>query len=293
MRSVRASSRNRTAGPDRFLAVHRRPARGARAGHHHRRRLPLFRDRAAEVHPRRHAGPRAVHAQHGDRGVDRGPRHPAGRRAATACASRRAATRASRGSSASRPSSSPSTRSISSASTRASSAPSATTCRTCSATRAVQAIPLSALHGDNVITSSDRTPWYSGPALLPYLEIGRRGAVACGRRRFRFPVQLVVRPDAEFRGYAGQIASGTVRVGDRITAWPSGAATRVTRIVTWDGDLRRRGGADVGHARARRRSRHQPRRHARDRAAARRAPVRRRRGVDGRAAAGRRAARTS
>jgi len=54
---------------------------------------------------------------------------------------------------------------------------------------------------------------------------------------FRFPVQLVVRPDADFRGYAGQVASGTVRVGDRVTAWPSGAASRVKRIVTWDGDL--------------------------------------------------------
>jgi sulfate adenylyltransferase subunit 1 (EFTu-like GTPase family) len=54
---------------------------------------------------------------------------------------------------------------------------------------------------------------------------------------FRFPVQLVARPDQEFRGYAGQIASGIVRVGDRLTAWPSGRSARVKRIVTWDGDL--------------------------------------------------------
>ena len=100
----------------------------------------------------------------------------------------------------------------------------------------VQAIPLSALHGDNVITSSDRTPWYTGPALLPYLETAD-AAPWHGGAPFRFPVQLVLRPDADFRGYAGQIASGTVRVGDVVTAWPSGAATRVTRIVTWDGDL--------------------------------------------------------
>jgi sulfate adenylyltransferase large subunit len=100
----------------------------------------------------------------------------------------------------------------------------------------VQAIPLSALHGDNVITSSDRTPWYTGPALLPYLESADT-APWHARGPFRFPVQLVVRPDAGFRGYAGQIASGTVNVGDRITAWPSGVTTRVTRIVTWDGDL--------------------------------------------------------
>lgn len=100
----------------------------------------------------------------------------------------------------------------------------------------VQAIPLSALHGDNVIAPSGRTPWYTGPALLPYLESAEVAPWHAGAR-FRFPVQLVVRPDAAFRGYAGQIASGTVRVGDRITAWPSAAATRVTRIVTWDGDL--------------------------------------------------------
>jgi len=101
---------------------------------------------------------------------------------------------------------------------------------------AVQAIPLSALHGDNVIAPSDRTPWYDGPALLPYLE-----TVDAARSRddapFRFPVQLVVRPDATFRGYAGQIASGRVRVGDEIAVWPSGKKTRVSRIVTWDGDL--------------------------------------------------------
>ena len=99
----------------------------------------------------------------------------------------------------------------------------------------VQAIPLSALHGDNVITLSDRTPWYAGPALLPYLESAEAAPWHAGA--FRFPVQLVVRPDADFRGYAGQIASGTIRVGDRITIWPSATATRVTRIVTWDGDL--------------------------------------------------------
>jgi sulfate adenylyltransferase subunit 1 (EFTu-like GTPase family) len=100
----------------------------------------------------------------------------------------------------------------------------------------VQAIPLSALHGDNVITPSDRTPWYDGPALLPHLESADAAPWHAGAP-FRFPVQLVVRPDADFRGYAGQIASGTIRVGDPVTAWPSAAATRVARIVTWDGDL--------------------------------------------------------
>jgi sulfate adenylyltransferase large subunit len=100
----------------------------------------------------------------------------------------------------------------------------------------VQAIPMSALHGDNVITRSNRTPWYCGPALLPFLE----GAEAPGfpaAAPFRFPVQLVIRPDAAFRGYAGQIVSGTVTVGDPVTVWPSGATTRIARIVTRDGDL--------------------------------------------------------
>jgi sulfate adenylyltransferase large subunit len=100
----------------------------------------------------------------------------------------------------------------------------------------VHAIPLSALHGDNVITASDRTPWFDGPSLLEYLE-----TVQVTRDLtllpFRFPVQLVLRPNHEFRGYAGQIASGKVRVGDRIIASPSGRTARVSRIVTYDGDL--------------------------------------------------------
>ena len=100
----------------------------------------------------------------------------------------------------------------------------------------VQAIPLSALHGDNVIERSERTPWYDGPALLPFLEsVDVRGDAPSGG--FRFPVQLVVRPDSKFRGYAGQIASGTIAAGDSVRVWPSGARTRVTRIVTWEGDL--------------------------------------------------------
>jgi sulfate adenylyltransferase large subunit len=98
------------------------------------------------------------------------------------------------------------------------------------------AIPLSALHGDNVVTRSGRTPWFDGMPLLDYLEtvdVGRDAAA----RPFRFPVQLVARPHDRFRGYAGQIASGAVRVGDRVAVWPSGRSAHVTRIVTWDGDL--------------------------------------------------------
>ncbi len=101
---------------------------------------------------------------------------------------------------------------------------------------AVHAIPMSALHGDNIISTSERTPYFTGPSLLEYLE-----TVQVQRNLpnlpFRFPVQLVVRPDADFRGYAGQIASGTIRVGDTVYTWPSGRSARVRRIVTWDGDL--------------------------------------------------------
>jgi sulfate adenylyltransferase large subunit len=102
----------------------------------------------------------------------------------------------------------------------------------------VQPIPISALHGDNITMRSERTPWYHGPALLPFLE-GTEGPDAPVLAPFRFPVQLVIRPDAGFRGYAGQIVSGTVGVGDAVTVWPSGTSTRVARIATWDGDLAR------------------------------------------------------
>ena len=100
----------------------------------------------------------------------------------------------------------------------------------------VYAIPMSALHGDNVVAPSDRTPWFSGPPLLEHLETVPVPE-STGATQFRMPVQLVVRPNQDFRGYAGRIASGTIRPGDRITVWPSGVSTRVTRIVTWDGDL--------------------------------------------------------
>jgi sulfate adenylyltransferase large subunit len=105
----------------------------------------------------------------------------------------------------------------------------------------LHAIPMSALEGDNVITRSPRTPWFDGMALLEFLESVQVDHTAVGKP-LRFPVQLVLRPSHDFRGYAGQIASGSVRPGDLVMAWPSGRATRVSRIVTWDGDL------DVAHA---------------------------------------------
>ncbi len=98
------------------------------------------------------------------------------------------------------------------------------------------AIPVSALHGDNVTTRSERTPWYDGPTLMGWLH-----EVAPGDRRaggpFRLPVQWVNRPNSEFRGVSGQIVGGHVRVGDEVVIQPSGARSRVARIVTFDGDL--------------------------------------------------------
>ena len=97
-------------------------------------------------------------------------------------------------------------------------------------------IPISALDGDNVVERSPQTPWYEGPSLLTLLETLDAPEPAAARA-FRFPVQLVIRPHLDFRGYAGQIASGRVRVGDGIVALPSGRHSRVKRIVTFDGDL--------------------------------------------------------
>jgi sulfate adenylyltransferase large subunit len=98
------------------------------------------------------------------------------------------------------------------------------------------AIPMSALLGDNVTVRSDRTPWYEGPSLLDYLETVEVDVDVTGKP-FRFPVQLVLRPHHDFRGFAGQIQSGTIRRGDAVTVWPSGRTTAVKRIVTHDGDL--------------------------------------------------------
>jgi sulfate adenylyltransferase large subunit len=100
----------------------------------------------------------------------------------------------------------------------------------------VHAIPMSALEGDNVTTRSERTPYFDGPPMLEYLENVQIRRHVTGAP-FRFPVQMVLRPTHEFRGYAGQIVSGTVKPGDRITAWPSGRSANVSRIVTYDGDL--------------------------------------------------------
>ncbi len=96
-------------------------------------------------------------------------------------------------------------------------------------------IPVSALHGDNVAFRGGNSPWYRGQSLLEYLE-----TVPVARSRaqeLRFPVQYVNRPHSEFRGFAGRIASGTVRRGDPVMALPSGRTSRVKSVVTYDGDL--------------------------------------------------------
>ncbi|HEY8376455.1 MAG TPA: sulfate adenylyltransferase subunit CysN, partial [Nannocystis sp.] len=97
-------------------------------------------------------------------------------------------------------------------------------------------IPISARDGDNVVTPSARTPWYQGPPLLAHLETVH---IASDRnlQDLRFPVQLVLRPSSDFRGFAGMIASGVVRVGDEVVVLPSRARSTVARIVTFDGDL--------------------------------------------------------
>jgi sulfate adenylyltransferase large subunit len=101
---------------------------------------------------------------------------------------------------------------------------------------AVTCIPISALAGDNVVERSEHMPWYSGPALLEHLERVpiARPASTLG---IRFPVQYVLRQDANFRGFAGQVAGGVIRPGDAVMALPSGQHSRVDSIVTFDGPL--------------------------------------------------------
>jgi sulfate adenylyltransferase large subunit len=95
--------------------------------------------------------------------------------------------------------------------------------------------PISALDGDNVVETSKRTPWYKGPSLLDWLE--NVDAEPASDAPFRMAVQLVIRPHLDFRGLAGQIASGVVRPGDAVRIQPAGTPARVKRIVSFDGDL--------------------------------------------------------
>ena len=97
-------------------------------------------------------------------------------------------------------------------------------------------VPLSALRGDNMLEHSARMPWYQGPTLMEYLE-SVEIEDDLQHKPFRLPVQWVNRPNQDFRGFAGTIASGTIRRGDTVRALPSGRTSRVTRIVGYERDL--------------------------------------------------------
>jgi len=97
-------------------------------------------------------------------------------------------------------------------------------------------IPVSALNGDNVVKRSAQTPWYGGATLLDALE-DAPSADGAAAGPLRFPVQYVLRPDLDFRGYAGRVASGTLRVGDRVMALPSGRTSRVRSLPWYGGAL--------------------------------------------------------
>lgn len=100
----------------------------------------------------------------------------------------------------------------------------------------VTCFPLSAKVGDNVVEKSEKTPWFEGTSLLQYLE-----TVPIDRDRnmndFRFPVQYVLRPNLDFRGFSGKVASGIIRKGDTVMALPSKKTSRVKSIVTYEGEL--------------------------------------------------------
>lgn len=103
---------------------------------------------------------------------------------------------------------------------------------------AVRCVPVSALEGDNIVERSSKMPWYLGPTLLEHLEtvpILPPSSIDA----IRFPVQYVIRPDSSFRGFAGQVGGGAIRVGDSIMALPSRQTSRVQSIVTYDGKLDR------------------------------------------------------
>ena len=100
----------------------------------------------------------------------------------------------------------------------------------------IQCIPLSALEGDNVVEKSDRTPWYEGTSLLEYLETVHIGNDH-NLKDFRYPVQYVLRPNLDFRGFCGKVSSGVIRKGDEVMALPSGKKSHVKSIVTYEGEI--------------------------------------------------------
>ncbi len=108
----------------------------------------------------------------------------------------------------------------------------------------IRFVPMSALEGDNVASASQTMPWYSGPTLLDVLETVELKRVV-DHQPMRFPVQYVNRPNLDFRGYAGTLASGSVQVGQRVKVLPSGVESAIARIVTFDGDLQEAGAGEA------------------------------------------------
>ena len=99
------------------------------------------------------------------------------------------------------------------------------------------ALPISGFKGDNITGPSAHTPWYAGPSLIEHLETVELGTARAAARPLRMPVQWVNRPNLDFRGFSGLIASGMVKPGDAVRVLPSGKTSTVSRIVTLDGDL--------------------------------------------------------
>jgi bifunctional enzyme CysN/CysC len=102
---------------------------------------------------------------------------------------------------------------------------------------AFMAMPISGFKGDNITTHSTNMPWYTGPTLMAHLETVELDTTVDQAKAFRLPVQWVNRPNLDFRGFSGLIASGSVKPGDAIRVLPSGKTSTVSRIVTFDGDL--------------------------------------------------------
>jgi bifunctional enzyme CysN/CysC len=103
----------------------------------------------------------------------------------------------------------------------------------------IQAIPLSALEGDNMLVPSARMPWYPGPTLMDHLDAADGEPADRAAAPFRMPVQWVNRPNADFRGFCGTVAQGAVQPGDAVRVLPSGVQTRVQAIVVWQGEAAR------------------------------------------------------
>ena len=224
---ARTTERRGGKGP-RPGAPDRRPRRRARAGHHDRRRLPLLRDQEAQVHHRRHPGPRAVHPQHGDRRLDgrshdRADRREEGRAAAVAPprrgreparhpAPRRRRQQDGRGRLLRRSASKRSRRSSPAVIAKLE-------------FQHVHFVPVSALEGDMTVARGNNLPWYTGPALLELLETVEVAKPT--NAPLRFPVQYVAMPGMPgtfHRGYMGRIESGEIKKGD--ACWCSRAGSR-------------------------------------------------------------------